>query len=257
MQHKEKEGDEGKGKPKGSYPTTSEVLEFLIKLLWFMFAVVVLWLFFEPVKKSLLPHLKSVEVFGVRAEFALAELKKVELPEGGGKWKFDKEIFNTIKSRIQRIQPLLQGAHILWIDDGHPVQNAHARRAMNGFGLFVDTVRSNEEALQLLKQTSYDIMISDMKRNGDEEAGTKFVRGLQTQYPELKVIFYIGKYDPSRGTPPYVFGITNRPDELLNLIMDILERSPRMLTHQDNASEPQDEKNTEPSSSESAAPSLK
>jgi hypothetical protein len=38
------------------------------------------------------------------------------------------------------------------------------------------------------------------------------------------VVFTVGAYDPSRGTPPYAFGITNRVDELLNLLFDAIER---------------------------------
>jgi len=40
----------------------------------------------------------------------------------------------------------------------------------------------------------------------------------------VPVIFYIGYPDPSKGVPPHAFGITHRPDELLHLIMDALER---------------------------------
>jgi hypothetical protein len=35
---------------------------------------------------------------------------------------------------------------------------------------------------------------------------------------------YTSGFDPSRGAPPYAFAITNRPDELFNDVMDVLER---------------------------------
>ena len=35
---------------------------------------------------------------------------------------------------------------------------------------------------------------------------------------------YIRRFDPTRGTPPLVFGITNRPDHLVHYIIDIAER---------------------------------
>ena len=38
------------------------------------------------------------------------------------------------------------------------------------------------------------------------------------------VIFYIGIFDPKLGIPGGAFGITNRPDELLHLVLDALER---------------------------------
>ena len=38
------------------------------------------------------------------------------------------------------------------------------------------------------------------------------------------VIFYVGVFEPERGVPGQAFGITNRPDELLHLTLDALER---------------------------------
>ena len=38
-------------------------------------------------------------------------------------------------------------------------------------------------------------------------------------------IFTVGNYDPSRGTPPYAFAITNRIDDLINYVFDALERT--------------------------------
>ena len=38
------------------------------------------------------------------------------------------------------------------------------------------------------------------------------------------VVFYVGRVDRAAGVPAGSFGITNRPDELLHLVMDALER---------------------------------
>ena len=40
----------------------------------------------------------------------------------------------------------------------------------------------------------------------------------------LPVIFYIGSNSQARGTPANAFGISDRPDELLNYIVDALGR---------------------------------
>jgi hypothetical protein len=39
------------------------------------------------------------------------------------------------------------------------------------------------------------------------------------------VIIYLYDLDRERGVPGGAFGITNRPDELVNLVLDALERS--------------------------------
>ena len=38
------------------------------------------------------------------------------------------------------------------------------------------------------------------------------------------LIFYIGVVDPDKDKPAQAFGITKRPDELLHLTLDALER---------------------------------
>ena len=47
---------------------------------------------------------------------------------------------------------------------------------------------------------------------------------LQAVAPDTPVIFYVGEVDERRGPPPGSAGITNRPDELLHLVLDVLER---------------------------------
>jgi len=38
------------------------------------------------------------------------------------------------------------------------------------------------------------------------------------------VIFYVDVIDPTTGIPPLAFSMTNRPDEILHLTLDTLER---------------------------------
>jgi hypothetical protein len=40
----------------------------------------------------------------------------------------------------------------------------------------------------------------------------------------IPVILTLLRFDPARGTPPFAFGITNRIDEMLNLVCDALAR---------------------------------
>jgi hypothetical protein len=38
------------------------------------------------------------------------------------------------------------------------------------------------------------------------------------------VIFYVGRPEPGAGVPAGAFGLTNRPDQLLQLVIDALSR---------------------------------
>jgi hypothetical protein len=77
-----------------------------------------------------------------------------------------------------------------------------------------------------MSQTKYDAVISDMNRNGVADEGLKFLTEMRVRNIKLYhwTIFYAAGFDPSKGAPPRAFGMTNRPDYLLHLVLDILER---------------------------------
>jgi len=80
-------------------------------------------------------------------------------------------------------------------------------------------------ALEYLKREKFDVVISDMARNGVEDEGMRFLSRSIELGVNRPTIFTVGNYDPSRGTPPYAFAITNRLDDLINYVFDALERS--------------------------------
>lgn len=64
-----------------------------------------------------------------------------------------------------------------------------------------------------------------MQRGAVEDEGIKFLRKMQDKSILVPVIFTVGRFNPALGTPPFAFGITNKVNELLNLIFDVLERN--------------------------------
>ena len=56
------------------------------------------------------------------------------------------------------------------------------------------------------------------------KAGIEFLQKLVANNMRLPMIFYVVKMHEERGTPPYAFGITNSPSELVHLVMDVIER---------------------------------
>jgi CheY-like chemotaxis protein len=87
----------------------------------------------------------------------------------------------------------------------------------------VDTAKSTDEALVMLSRGNYDLVLSDMSRNGDAVAGLTLLTHLR-EAKATPVIFYVGVFDPAKGVPAHAFGMTNRPDELLHLTLDAIER---------------------------------
>jgi CheY-like chemotaxis protein len=131
-----------------------------------------------------------------------------------------------ISDRAKRLAPHIAGRTVLWVDDD-PAGNRIERRLLTGLGITVDIALSNDEARQVLsdERAAIDLVISDIKRDGPA-SGMDLLPVLNAAPRHPRLIFYILDYDPSRVTPEGAFGITNRPDVLLDLVMDALDRLP-------------------------------
>lgn len=112
---------------------------------------------------------------------------------------------------------------MLWIDD-YPENNVNERTMFRRLNLIIDTATSTHEALILAQKEKYDVVLSDMVRGAQADAGLDFLQKLRSTDKTTPMIFYIGTIDPTKGVPAQSFGLTNRPDELLHLTIDALER---------------------------------
>jgi CheY-like chemotaxis protein len=130
---------------------------------------------------------------------------------------------SQVLRRAKHATAILQGAQILWVDDT-PSNNIYERRLLRSLGVFVDLARSTAEAVEMLQDAKYDAVISDMAQDGNPEAGIQLLSEMRKRNLYRWTIFYIGHVDMERGTPPYAFGIVDRPDHLLHYLIDVLER---------------------------------
>lgn len=125
--------------------------------------------------------------------------------------------------RAELVAPVLSHARILWVDD-NPENNIHEREALWTLGINTDVATSTEEGIAELGSNVYDLVISDMNRANKPDEGLALLREMRRRGCPQRVVFYVGNVDPDRDKLRGSFGITKRPDELLHLIMDILER---------------------------------
>jgi CheY-like chemotaxis protein len=132
-------------------------------------------------------------------------------------WAGDK-----VLRRAQLIEQVLNGASVLWVDD-HPEWNVIERDCLDALGMRVTTVESTRSALASLERETFDFIISDISRGSSNSAGLDALPDLGQTSNGTPVILYVGAVEP-RGVPPGAFGITARPDELLHLCMDVVER---------------------------------
>jgi CheY-like chemotaxis protein len=128
----------------------------------------------------------------------------------------------SVAHRAKVVRPLLRGASVLWVDD-NPRNNLYERMVLTSLGIRVDIALSTEEALFMTAHMEYDVIISDMKRGADINAGRELLEQLLIHRYAVPVVYYIGRVDRRLGSTGG-YAITDRPDELLHYLFDVLER---------------------------------
>ncbi|MFC3650809.1 response regulator [Dyella humi] len=124
--------------------------------------------------------------------------------------------------RLACSSKLTEGAKLLWVDDV-PDSIVKESRLLEQAGALITRALSTTDALDKINKENFDLILSDIKRDGDDQAGIKFANKLAERKNPPPIVFYVGTV---KSPPPqHAFGITNRPDELLHLVLDSLARS--------------------------------
>jgi CheY-like chemotaxis protein len=173
--------------------------------------------------RQLVPRISRFEALGVKLELSqlqnALELQaksiksRVVLPPGA---------IENVLARALTVRPVFNGATILWIDN-EPQNNVAFRQVLRTLGAGVEPARGTKEALDLTTVNRFDLIVSDIDRGSDN--GIDGLAQLRAQGVEPPAIFYVAKLDRTRPVPETALGITNRPDELLHLVIDGLERA--------------------------------
>lgn len=115
----------------------------------------------------------------------------------------------------------LSEALALWVDD-NPNNNVHERRALEALGIEFELSTSTEDAVQKIRPGKYAVIISDMGRPPDNEAGFTLLEELRKRGDTTPFIIYAGsraiqlrEEARKRGA----FGSTNNPEELFQWVL--------------------------------------
>jgi CheY-like chemotaxis protein len=123
-------------------------------------------------------------------------------------------------------------ATVLWVDD-RPSNNVHEREALEALGVTFVLSTSTDEALQKLQAKSFDVIISDMGRLSDSEAGYTLLDTLRKSGDQTPFIIYAGSRAPlhvAAARRRGAVGCTNRPSELFEMVLNALGRGEWGLT---------------------------
>lgn len=200
------------------------VLEFIASLAaslaWPILVAVIVWLLWRPVERLLSnAHSAELEVAGAKISLAATVASRATIfAQSEAAYAPSPEEIGRIVAEAMRLADLVpeDGAVVLWVDD-RPGNNVIESAFLKANGIELTYATSTDEALQRLAGASFDAVISDMGRPGDDRAGYTLLEHVKKLYPELPYIIYAGESTPEQFAQAQrrgAVGCTNRPEEL-------------------------------------------
>ncbi len=101
-------------------------------------------------------------------------------------WKFINET-----PRDRRLLPESKQIckRILWVDD-YPINNETVIKFFEGQDIEFDIALSTEQGLELYKRNLYDVIITDMGRGSERDAGLIFIKKLKLLHCQVPIVVY-------------------------------------------------------------------
>lgn len=125
-----------------------------------------------------------------------------------------------------RAQRRIRRSLVLWVDD-IPDNNIFERQALEALGVEIDISTSTDDALRKVRRESYDLIISDMGRPPDPQAGYTLLDELRSEGYATPFIIYSGSKRPEHVREALrrgAIGATNDPQELFTMATRALGR---------------------------------
>jgi CheY-like chemotaxis protein len=127
-----------------------------------------------------------------------------------------------------RAQRRIEGTRILWVDD-LPSSIRYERQSLAALGIIVDLATSTDSALELADEDRYRLIISDMNRPPDAQAGYRLLDALTRKGVRAPVLFYTsGKTATAQAAQAHAkgaIGITSSPRDLFAMVTDLLAKT--------------------------------
>lgn len=118
----------------------------------------------------------------------------------------------------------LQGGAILWVDD-HQEWNEPLIRLFRTAGMIVDPVLSTDEAMRAFENRSYDLVITDMRREREPDgdtAGIKLLDRMIAAGVPTPAVFFSDHPSAHTVLHPRAVTTTNSPGTLVDTVVDVV-----------------------------------
>lgn len=194
-----------------------QVIQTLPGVIWAGLAAAAFFLLLPQIR-ALATKADQFEAFGLKVSLkalqAAGAEKQVAVPlaglEGG-----------PLRERLKKEAKRLQDAEVLWVDD-RPSGNHNEAQALFALGAKVVFAGSTAEAEGLVqaRPKRFDLILSDWGRPEGAQAGPDWLSALRGRGDTTPFLFYVGQV---RQVPAGAQGLSTRPDELFELILDALK----------------------------------
>jgi len=124
--------------------------------------------------------------------------------------------------------PRYAGKRILWVDD-QPENNTYEVQSFRSLGMLIHQSKSTEDALDALSREHYDVVITDMLRGTDRQAGYELLDAMRQRHIDAPVIIYSGSANAeyeAEAISKGALGETNDPTELFQLVTGAVLKAP-------------------------------
>ena len=193
------------------------LIALLPHVFWALVLVgVLLWVGRDTVRE-LLRRVDKVSIAGVELELR-DDLEAAATARGQ---TIGNDALGKAARRLAASASLTRGARLLWVDDV-PAGIVNESRLFEQAGIDITRALTSADAFARLDMNNYDLVLSDINREGNARAGILFADALAGRPNAPPLIFYVGT--AQRPCPVHAFGITDRPDELTHLVLDVLAR---------------------------------
>jgi CheY-like chemotaxis protein len=120
---------------------------------------------------------------------------------------------------------LIRAARILWVDD-HPDWNIAEHLMLRDLGLSMTQATTTEAAEEYLSLGSFDLVITDLTRGEDREAGLALVEMVRAKGTRIPIIVYTMQPGPrkARALELGARAVTTTPGELLVAVLGAVAR---------------------------------
>lgn len=141
------------------------------------------------------------------------------------------ELLQDIQENItgkEKKEKLYSGNEILWVDD-YPSNNEVIIDLYRAQGIKFDLAINTDQAVDLLEKNQYDLIISDIGRGSEKDAGIRMLREINRHFGKIPpVIFFsssraVGKFSEIAEEEGALLATSNMW-ELINKIAEIIEK---------------------------------